>query len=71
MTIPLPITNLASGRLLYSREEAAQILSLSVHTIARDCRRGLIQSRKYGRRVLIPKSEIERIAVQGLGAQHD
>ena len=60
----------ASKRLLYSHEDAAELLSLSVHTIARDCRLGCIQSRRYGRRILIPKSEIERIAVEGMGAQH-
>jgi hypothetical protein len=47
-----PIVNLRDrGRLLYSREEAAEILSLSVHTAARDVRLGRIEARKYGRRV--------------------
>jgi excisionase family DNA binding protein len=58
--------SLSSGRLLYSREEAAEILSLSVHTVARDVRMGRIQARKYGRRVLIPRDEILRIANEGM-----
>ena len=63
---PLPqITNLPAKRLLYSREEAAEILSLSVHTIARDIRLGRIKVRHYGRRVLIPSSELVRIAAEG------
>lgn len=62
-----PITSLAgSERLLYSREETAEILSLSVHTITRDVKRGRIEARRYGRRVLIPRSEILRIADQGM-----
>jgi excisionase family DNA binding protein len=62
-----PITNiLSSGRLLYSREEAAEILSLSVHTVARDIRLGRISARHYGRRVLIPREEILRIASEGM-----
>jgi excisionase family DNA binding protein len=60
-----PISNLGSGRLLYSTEEAAQILSLSIHTVTRDVRLGRIQAKKYGRRILIHRSELERIASEG------
>ena len=64
------IANLTGGgRLLFSREEAAGMLSLSVHTVARDVRLGRIQARHYGRRVLIPASEILRIAAHGMGAK--
>ncbi len=67
MTPQSPITNLfGGGRLLYSREETAEILSLSVHTVARDVRLGRIQARKYGRRVLIPREEVLRIASEGM-----
>jgi excisionase family DNA binding protein len=61
-----PIANLTGGG---RREEAAGMLSLSVHTVARDVRLGRIQARHYGRRVLIPASEILRIAAHGMGAK--
>ena len=51
---------------LYGKKEAAKLLNLSEHTVARDVRRGLIQARHYGRRVLIPREEILRIATQGM-----
>jgi hypothetical protein len=54
------------GRLLYSREEAAKILSVSVHPIAWDIRLGSIQARHYGRCVLIPREEILRIVGAGM-----
>jgi excisionase family DNA binding protein len=63
------IDTASAGRLLYSREETAEILSLSVHTINRDVRLGRIQSRRYGRRVLIPREEILRIAAQGMRSE--
>lgn len=53
-------------KLLYSKEETAEIIGLSKHTISRDIARGLIQVRHYGRRVLVPRSEIERIAEHGM-----
>lgn len=53
-------------KLLYSKEEAAEIIGLSKHTITRDVRLGRIQARHYGRRVLIPREEILRIATEGL-----
>lgn len=62
-----PMDYLQTGsKLLYSREEAAEILSLSVHTVARDVRMGRIHARKYGRRVLIPREEVLRIAAEGM-----
>lgn len=71
MTNLPPITNLTGrGRLLYSREETAEILSLSVHTVARDVRMGRIKARKYGRRVLIPREEVLRIAADGMSEAH-
>jgi excisionase family DNA binding protein len=53
-------------RLLYSLDEAAVLLSMSRRTIERDCRLGRIQSKRYGRRVLIPASEIHRLATEGM-----
>jgi excisionase family DNA binding protein len=67
MISQIPITNLAGNeKLLYSREQAAEILYLSVHTVTRDVRLGRIRARKYGRRVLIPREEILRIAAEGM-----
>jgi excisionase family DNA binding protein len=59
-----------SEKLLYSKEEAAENLGLSVHTITRDVRLGRIASRRYGRRVLIPAAEITRIANEGMRPEH-
>jgi excisionase family DNA binding protein len=53
-------------KLCYSIEETAEILALSKFTIARDCRAGIIRANRYGRRVLIPRDEILRIATSGL-----
>lgn len=46
----------------YSKEEAALVIGLSKHTISRDIRLGKIQVRHYGRRVLIPREEVIRLA---------
>jgi excisionase family DNA binding protein len=53
-------------KLLYGKREAANLLNLSEHTVARDIRLGRIQSRHYGRRVLIPRDELMRIASEGM-----
>jgi excisionase family DNA binding protein len=42
------------------------MLSVSVHTVARDVRLGRINALRYGRRVLIPREEILRIASEGM-----
>ena len=55
-----------NGKLLFSREEAAALLGVSTHTVARDIRLGKIRFRKYGRRVLVPREEVLRIASEGL-----
>jgi excisionase family DNA binding protein len=62
----MPVMKL--DKLLYSKEEAAEIIGLSKHTITRDIRRNLIQCRRYGRRVLIPREELLRIANDGMAA---
>lgn len=59
-------TRLLFSREMFSREETATLLCLSIHTVARDCRNGRIKTRRYGRRVLIPRSEILRIANEGM-----
>jgi excisionase family DNA binding protein len=60
---------LVTNKLLFSKDEAADILGVSRHTIIRDCRLGHIATLHYGRRVLIPRSEILRIASQGMLAE--
>jgi excisionase family DNA binding protein len=49
-------------RILYSQKEAAQQLSVSVSTVEQLIAQGEIQIRRLGRRVLIPRSELEKLA---------
>ena len=51
-------------RLFYSFDEAARLLSMSIHTLKRDAARGHIQTNGYGRRRLISRAEVLRIASQ-------
>jgi excisionase family DNA binding protein len=62
----LDLTNPGSERLFYSQEELASIFGVSVHTIIRDVRLKKIASRKWGRRILVPRSEVLRIYSEGL-----
>jgi excisionase family DNA binding protein len=48
--------------LVVTREEAAEALRLSLRTLDRLLATGQISIRRVGRRVLIPRSEIERFA---------
>ncbi|MGE5647502.1 MAG: helix-turn-helix domain-containing protein [Acidobacteriota bacterium] len=64
MSTASPTTDPA--RLLYSIEDAAETLALSPHTIRRDIRLGRISVKHYGRRILIPRAELERIAAEGM-----
>lgn len=63
--------NVRNEKLLYSKEEAAALIGLSVHTITRDIRLGRIKAQRYGRRVLIPHAELMRIAAEGMPAVND
>ncbi|MGH9771041.1 MAG: helix-turn-helix domain-containing protein [Candidatus Acidiferrales bacterium] len=58
------------SKLLYPKEEAASILGISRHTISRDVILGRIAAKRYGRRVLIPRDEILRIASEGMQTTH-
>ena len=49
-------------RMLYSREEAARQLSISVRALDYYIASKLIQTRRKGRKVLIPHSELVRFA---------
>jgi excisionase family DNA binding protein len=51
-----------SERLLYSRKQAAEELSLSVSTIDQLILSKQLAYKRQGRRVLIPRTEIERFA---------
>jgi excisionase family DNA binding protein len=53
---------LPSEKLLFSREEAAEMLSLSVSTLCVVINRGMIRVRRLGRRVMIEKREIEKFS---------
>jgi excisionase family DNA binding protein len=44
------------------RKEAARTLGVSLSTVDRAIKRGDIKTKKYGARVLVPTSEIERFA---------
>jgi excisionase family DNA binding protein len=55
-----------SEKLLFTKDEAAEIIGVSIHTIARDIRNGRIESRRYGRLRLIPAQELTRIAAEGM-----
>jgi excisionase family DNA binding protein len=50
-------------RLLYSKTEAVQMLGLSLRTIDTLISRGELRARRIGpKRVMIPRSELERFA---------
>jgi excisionase family DNA binding protein len=54
--------------LLVTREEAAEALRLSLRTVDKLLAAGQILARRVGRRVLIPRTEIERFARGTTGA---
>jgi excisionase family DNA binding protein len=67
LTAPLSeLQHPRSERLFFSQEEVASLFGLSVHTVIRDVRLKKIESRRYGRRILIPKTEVLRIYAEGL-----
>ena len=56
------------GEILFTREEAAEALRLSLRTVDKLLADGQIAVRRVGRRVLIPRAEIERFAGGAVGA---
>ncbi len=58
--------NRMDRRLAYSLSEAASLLGVSVFTLRRDARAGVIRTIPYGRRVLLPAAELQRLAREGL-----
>lgn len=53
---------LPSEKLLFSRVEAAEMLSLSLSTLNVAIGRGMLRVRRHGRRVMIEKREVERFS---------
>ena len=51
---------------LLSIEDAAKALCLSPWTVRAHLKRGAIKPIRFGRRVLISRAEIERLATEGL-----
>lgn len=49
------------NRVSFSRDEVARQLGVSRDSVARAIRRGEIKVIHFGRRVLIPRSELERL----------
>ena len=56
----------AEPKLLYTREEAASLLSISVGSIDVLIKRGLLHTSMFGRRCLLPREELERLAKRDL-----
>lgn len=53
-----------NDRILYSRKEAAQQLSISVSTLEQLIAQGDLQVRRLGKRVLISRRELEKLAAR-------
>ena len=49
-------------KLLFSKDETAQALGVCLQTINHLISRSELRARRIGRRVLIPRSEVERLA---------
>jgi excisionase family DNA binding protein len=59
-----------STRTLLTRREAAQMLAVSVDTVARLIDRGELQSVRIGRSVLVPLTEVQSFVDRRLTADH-
>ena len=51
-----------TGKILYSRQEAAELLSLSLRSVVVLIDRGELPVRRIGRRVLVPRASLEAFA---------
>jgi excisionase family DNA binding protein len=49
-------------QLLYSKKQAAQMLSVCVRTLDYLIARGELKTRRMGKRVLVPRGELVRLA---------
>lgn len=50
-----------TSKLAFSKGEAARVLSVSRDSVSRAIAAGKLKAVKFGRRVLIPKAELERL----------
>jgi excisionase family DNA binding protein len=50
------------NKLLYSKKESAQLLSLSLRTVDALIRRKALEARRVGRRVLVTRKSLEKFA---------
>jgi len=57
-----------SERLLYSRQQTAEQLSLSLSTVDMLIGRGILRVRRMGKRVLVPAEEIARCSRREMAA---
>jgi excisionase family DNA binding protein len=55
-----------NGKVAFSVEEVADLLGLHVNTVRRAVWRGDVRAARIGRRVLIPRAEVERLLGQPL-----
>ena len=53
-------------KLLYTRKDAADMLSISVSSLDTMIGRGMLRAIRKGRRVLVHKTELERVARQNI-----
>jgi excisionase family DNA binding protein len=51
-----------NDKILYTKKEAAEQLSISVSSVDILIARGDIEVRQFGRRLLVPRTELERLA---------
>ncbi len=56
----------STAKILYMRSEAAEMLSISVSSLDMMIGRGMLRVVRKGRRVLVHKSELERVARQNV-----
>ena len=54
-----------NGRLTYNVTEAAKLLGLSKNSAYQACLRGEIPHLKIGKRILIPRAQLERLLGNG------
>jgi|HubBroStandDraft_6_1064221.scaffolds.fasta_scaffold01398_8 excisionase family DNA binding protein len=59
-------TKISQGKILLSRVESAEALSISVSSLDRLISKGELKARKLGDRVLIEPEELERFARRGV-----
>jgi excisionase family DNA binding protein len=58
------LQTLSNEKLAFSVNESAEILSIGARTVWRMVEEGTIRAIRLGRRVVIPKSELERLLKQ-------